>query len=89
MTIKVRRCYSVAVARDATERMIDVNAFKLKAKIVERGMSVAGLAQQIGVSPTTLYHKIKYPLRLTLLEVVQIKDILEITDAEAIDIFLA
>jgi hypothetical protein len=52
-------------------------------------MSVAGLAQQIGVSPTTLYHKIKYPLRLTLLEVVQIKDILEITDEEAIDIFLA
>ena len=66
-----------------------MNAFKLKAKIVERNITMEELAKQIGISNTTLYRKIKYPLRLTLLEVIKLKDILDMTDKEAIDIFLA
>ena len=67
----------------------NLNTFKLKAKIVERNISMEELAKQIGISTATLYRKVKYPLRMTLMEVLQIKDILEISDAEAIDIFLA
>ena len=65
-----------------------LNSFKLKAKIVERNITMEELAKQIGISTTTLYRKVKYPLRMTLMEVLQIKDILDISDAEAIDIFL-
>ena len=66
-----------------------MNAFKLKAKIVERNITMEELAKQIGISTATLYRKVKYPLRLTLLEVIKLKDILDMTDKEAIDIFLA
>ena len=66
-----------------------MNSFKLKAKIVERNITMEELAKQIGISTTTLYRKVKYPLRMTLMEVLQIKDILDISDSEAIDIFLA
>lgn len=66
-----------------------MNAFKLRAKIVEQNITMEALAKQIGISTTTLYRKVKYPLRLTLLEVIKLKDILDMTDEEAIDIFLA
>ena len=66
-----------------------MNAFKLKAKIVEQNITMEALAKHIGISTTTLYRKVKYPLRLTLLEVIKLKDILGMTDEEAIDIFLA
>lgn len=66
-----------------------MNAFKLRAKIVEQNITMEELAKQIGISTTTLYRKVKYPLRLTLLEVIKLKDILGMTDKEAIDIFLA
>ena len=68
---------------------IKLNAFKLKAKIVERNISMDELANHIGIATPTLYRKIKYPLRMTLMEVVKIKDILNISDSEAIEIFLA
>ena len=66
-----------------------LNEFKLKAKIVERNISMEELANQIGISTATLYRKVRNPLHMTLLEVTKIKDILRITDKEAIDIFLA
>lgn len=66
-----------------------MNAFKLKAKIVERNMTMEELANRIGISTATLYRKVRNPLRMTLMEVVKIKDVLGITDQEAIDIFLA
>ena len=66
-----------------------LNAFKLKAKIVERNMTMEELASSIGISTATLYRKVRSPLRMTLMEVIKIKDVLDITDKEAIDIFLA
>lgn len=66
-----------------------MNAFKLKAKIVERNMTMEELASSIGISTATLYRKVRSPLRMTLMEVIKIKDVLDITDKEAIDIFLA
>ena len=66
-----------------------MNAFKLKAKIVEQNITMEALAKQVGISTATLYRKVKYPLHLTLLEVIKLKDILDMTNEEAIDIFLA
>ena len=66
-----------------------MNAFKLKAKIIERNIPMDELAKRIGISTTTLYRKVKYPLRMTLLEVIRMKDVLDLSDKEAIDIFLA
>ena len=66
-----------------------MNAFKLKAKIVERNITMEELASRIGISTATLYRKVRNPLRMTLMEVIKIKDVLGITDKEAIDIFLA
>lgn len=66
-----------------------MNAFKLKAKIVEQNITMEDLAKQIDISTATLYRKVKHPLRLTLLETIRLKDVLNMTDEEAIDIFLA
>lgn len=65
-----------------------MNVFKLKAKIVERGMGVEELAGILDMSTQTLYRKLRTPLSMTLMDAIRLKDILEITDEEAIEIFL-
>ena len=65
-----------------------MNVFKLKAKIVERGMGVEELAGILNMSTQTLYRKLRTPLSMTLMDAIRLKDILELTDEEAIEIFL-
>lgn len=65
-----------------------MNAFKLRAKIIERGMGVEELADILGMSSPTLYRKLRAPLTMTLMEVIKLKDILGLSDKEAIDVFL-
>lgn len=65
-----------------------MNVFKLKAKIVERGMGVEELAGILDMSTQTLYRKLRTPLSMTLMDAIRLKDILELTDEEAIEIFL-
>jgi plasmid maintenance system antidote protein VapI len=65
-----------------------MNAFKLKAKIVERGMSITELAGIMDMSTQTLYRKLRAPLNMTLMDAIVLKDILGLTNEEAIDIFL-
>lgn len=65
-----------------------MNVFKLKAKIVERGMGIEELAGILDMSTQTLYRKLRTPLSMTLMDAIRLKDILELTDEEAIDIFL-
>jgi predicted transcriptional regulator len=67
---------------------IEMNVFKLKAKIVERGMGVEELAGILGMSTQTLYRKLRTPLSMTLMDAIKLKDILGLTDKEAIEIFL-
>ena len=62
---------------------------KLKAKIVELGMNVESLADQIGMERSTLYRKLNKFEKITIGEAVRIKDALAMTDAEATDIFLS
>lgn len=67
--------------------MVKVN--RLRGKIVEHGKSVSAVAHEIGMSPSTLYRKLKNRggETLTLGEVVRLADVLQLTHAEVNDIF--
>ena len=65
-----------------------MNMNRLKAKIVEREMNVEELAEIIGMTGPTLYRKLRAPLKITIGEAIQMKDVLKLTDEEALDIFL-
>ena len=65
-----------------------MNMNKLRAKIIEREMNVEQMAEIIGMTGPTLYRKLKAPLKITIGEAIQMKDVLELTDEEALDIFL-
>ena len=62
---------------------------KLKGKIVERGMNIESLAKMIGVDRATLYRKLNDAEKITIGEAAKIKDVLEISESDAYDIFLA
>lgn len=66
-----------------------MNVHKLRAKIIEEEMNVEELAEIIGISTPTLYRKLRAPLKMTIAEAIKIKDVLGLTDEEALDIFLA
>lgn len=61
---------------------------KLKAKMVEQGVNAEKLAKSIGTNRSSLYRKFNKPEKITVGDVVKIKDILNISDREAIEIFL-
>lgn len=62
---------------------------KLKARIIEKGMSVEMLADAIGKERSTLYRKLNNFEKITIGEAAKIKVALEMTDKDAIDIFLS
>lgn len=70
------------------KEVIRMNMNKLKAKIIEQGMNVEELAEIIGITGPTLYRKMRAPLKITIGEAIQIKDVLKLTDQEALEIFL-
>lgn len=65
-----------------------MNMNKLKAKMIEREMNVEQLAEIIGMTGPTLYRKLRAPLKITIGEAIQMKDVLGLTDEEALEIFL-
>ena len=66
-----------------------MNMHKLRAKIIEAEMNVEELAEIIGITAPTLYRRLRTPLKMTIGDVIKIKDVLGLTDEEALDIFLA
>ena len=62
---------------------------KLKAKIMEKGLNVEGLAGMIGVEKSTMYRKLNRFEKITIGEAIRIKAALGMTNEEAIDIFLS
>lgn len=64
-----------------------MNLSKLKGKIVEHNLNVAKVAESLGINEKTLYRKLNDE-RITVGEAAKLKDILLLTDAEAIEIFL-
>lgn len=65
-----------------------MNAKKLKGKILEKRLTVGETAELLGMNSSTLYRKLNGFEEFTILDAVRLKKILNLTDAEAITIFL-
>lgn len=61
---------------------------KLKGKLVEKGLNVETLADLIGIERSTLYRKLNNGEKITVGEAGKIKDVLNLTEQDAFDIFL-
>ena len=61
---------------------------KLRAKMVERGVNVTELAKRIGADRSSLYRKFANAEKFTVGEAMKLKAALDISDREAIEIFL-
>ena len=66
-----------------------MNINKLKGKIVEEGMNVETLAERIGVDRSSMYRKLNNFEKITIGEANKIKAVLNLSDEDAADIFLA
>lgn len=64
-----------------------VNVNKLKGKIVEKGLTVEEVANQIGIDRSSLYRKMNEPDKITIKDANQLVEVLEITGQEAVAIF--
>lgn len=62
---------------------------KLKARIIEKGMNVEALADAIGVERSTLYRKLNKFEKITIGDAGKMKSALDMSDEDAIDIFLS
>lgn len=62
---------------------------KLRGKIVEQGMNIEKLSELIGIDRATFYRKLNNAEKITIGEAVKLKEVLEMSDSEAYDIFLA
>lgn len=66
-----------------------MNIFKLKGKITEKGMNVEKLAEAIGIDRSGLYRRLNNFEKFTIGEVKHIKEVLELTNEEATEIFFS
>lgn len=66
-----------------------MNMAKLKGKIVENELNVEKLANLIGINRASLYRKLNNFERVTIGEAQKIKEVLQLSDEEANDIFLS
>ena len=66
-----------------------MNLNKLRGKIVENGLNVETLANNIGLDRSSLYRKLNNAEKITIGEAAKIKKVLNLSEAEAYDIFLA
>lgn len=65
-----------------------MNISKLRGKIVEREINVEKLATMIGIDRSSLYRKLNNAEKITIGEARRMKEVLEMTDSEACEIFL-
>ena len=65
-----------------------MNILKLRGKIVEKGINVETLANNINIDRATLYRKLNDGERFTIGEALRIKDVLNLSVEEACSIFL-
>lgn len=67
---------------------MNVDVAKLKGKMVEKGFTVETLSAAIGIDRSTLYRKLEAIEKFTIGEARKIKVVLELTNEEAVQIFL-
>lgn len=61
----------------------------LKGKIVEKGMNVETVAERIGVERSSMYRKLNNFEKITIGEASRMKDVLGLSNEEAVTIFFA
>lgn len=66
-----------------------MDATKLKNKMIASGLTIATTAELMGINKSTLYRKMNGREKVTINDAVLLKDILGLTDLEALDIFLS
>lgn len=66
-----------------------MNANKLKGKIVEKGLNVAKTADLIDINKSSFYRKLNGFDTFTVNEAVKLKEVLGLSNLEALDIFLS
>lgn len=66
-----------------------MNANKLKGKIVEKGLNVAKTADLIDINKSSFYRKLNGFDAFTVNEAAKLKEVLGLTNLEALDIFLS
>lgn len=81
--------YNCRTVCDIWEGGENMNINKLKGKIVEKEMNIETLAIFLGINRASLYRKLNNAEKITIGEAIRIKDALEMSDAEAYEIFLA
>lgn len=64
-----------------------LNANKLRGKIIERGLSIGFVAQQIGVHKSTFYRKLSGECQFTIKDADIITKELNLSTEDAVDIF--
>ena len=65
---------------------MDMN--KLNVKIIDSGMTIDEVATRIGMSGLSLYFKMKRPMAMTVSDAIKLKETLNMSNTEAIEIFL-
>lgn len=65
-----------------------MNAVLLTDKILEKGMELSKIARLLGIDKITLYRKLSGYEHITIREAEILKDILDLTNLEALEIFL-
>lgn len=66
-----------------------MNVLKLRARMVERGINVEGLAAIIDIDRSSMYRKLNDGDKITIGEAQRIKTALELTPEDAASIFLS
>ena len=64
---------------------MDINRFR--GKIIEKGLNVERLADEIGMDKASLYRRINDFEKFTIGDLIKIKDVLGMDDREAYEIF--
>ena len=66
-----------------------MNVNKLKGLMVEKEKNADVLSTILGMNRATFYRKLSNPEEFTVGDVMHLKDALEMTDAQAVEIFLS
>lgn len=64
-----------------------MNELALRIKMVEKGLSIPGLADSIGMARKTIYKKMREETFFTRKEIVLIATVLELKEEEILEIF--
>lgn len=66
-----------------------MNANKLKGMIIANGMNIEQIADEIGIDRSSMYRKLNSFEKITIGEAIKIKEVLNMSNEQAAEIFLS